>query len=264
MLKAGDLPESDSRRRFSARVADYVRYRPHYPRTLLETLVAEAGLKAESTVADIGSGTGLSTQLFLDYGCKAFGIEPNAEMRRAGDEFLSGYVNFKSLEGTAESTGLPDSSVDFVTSGQALHWFRLEETRAEFARILKPDGTLAFFWNTRTDGDSPFMAEHREIVNRHSIDRDARRHEAVSDSERCGLIDPTDYHERTFRWSDPLTLEQLVGRTISSSYMPNRGDPRNEPLVADLTALFARHSVDSMVSFEYNTELYFGRVARTA
>ena len=75
--------------------------------------------RVDDYVPDIGSGTGFLTKLFLGRGCTVRGIEPNAEMRRAGDAFLSGYANFGSLDGTAEQTGLPDAGIDLVAAGQA-------------------------------------------------------------------------------------------------------------------------------------------------
>ncbi len=116
---------SDAKQRFSNRVADYVRYRPGYPAEILPLLKTWTNLRAEHTVADIGSGTGLLSKLFLDFGNRVLGVEPNAEMRAAGEEFLGSYPNFKSIAGSAEATTLPSDSVDFVAAGQAFHWFQM-------------------------------------------------------------------------------------------------------------------------------------------
>src|SRR5690348_10582947 len=109
--------------RFSDRVANYVKYRPGYPQAMTERLFADGILKAGNSVADIGSGTGLSAEVFLKENCEVFGIEPNREMREAGEEFLKTYSSFHSIEATAEATTLKDNSVDLVVAGQAFHWF---------------------------------------------------------------------------------------------------------------------------------------------
>ncbi|HAY33224.1 MAG TPA: SAM-dependent methyltransferase, partial [Ignavibacteria bacterium] len=58
----------DPRKRFSDRVENYVKYRPHYPEELLDFMKAECGLDQSSVIADIGSGTGISSELFLKNG----------------------------------------------------------------------------------------------------------------------------------------------------------------------------------------------------
>ncbi len=100
----------------------------------------ECGLTGASVVADVGSGTGILSRLFLKNGNRVFGVEPNREMREAGERLLGGYASFTSVPGTAEATTLRNGSVDLVTAGQAFHWFQAEETRREFARVLRPGG----------------------------------------------------------------------------------------------------------------------------
>lgn len=91
-----------STERFSTRVENYVKYRPHYPSAVIDLLQSECGLNRESIVADVGSGTGILSELFLKHGCSVHGIEPNREMREAGEKLLRDYSNFKSIDGTAE------------------------------------------------------------------------------------------------------------------------------------------------------------------
>src|SRR5216684_6362500 len=116
----------DPKERFSTRVENYTRFRPTYPPKVIEVLKDECGLRRDSVIADIASGTGIFTRLLLESGNRVFGIEPNPEMRRAGEEYLASYPNFTSVAGTAENTRLPELSVDLVTSAQAAHWFDRE------------------------------------------------------------------------------------------------------------------------------------------
>lgn len=113
----------DSTQRFSTRVANYIKYRPLYPPAVLETLGQRCGLTDRSIIADVGSGTGILAEMFLRNGNTVYGVEPNREMREAGERLLVDYPNFHSIDGTAEATALEDGNVDFVTAGQAFHWF---------------------------------------------------------------------------------------------------------------------------------------------
>lgn len=152
----------DPKQRFSSRVENYEKYRPSYPAAVIDTLRGECGLSSRSTIADIGSGTGLFSRLFLDFGCRVFGVEPNPDMRAAGERVLSAYPRFTSLDGSAEATGLAVGSVDFAAAGQAFHWFDPPRARDEFARILRPGGWVVLAWNERRlDLPLPFSARMR-------------------------------------------------------------------------------------------------------
>src|SRR5208337_3868027 len=136
-------PGRDPVARFSDRAEDYVKYRPHYSPEVAQALQEACGLRPEHLIADVGCGTGLLSKIFLDIGNRVIGVEPNREMRRAGERYLAAYPNFSMVDGSAEATTLPDASVDFVVAGQAFHRFQPVETRTEFARILKPSGWAA-------------------------------------------------------------------------------------------------------------------------
>jgi ubiquinone/menaquinone biosynthesis C-methylase UbiE len=152
----------DPTKRFSSRVDNYVRYRPGYPAEIVDLLRQDCGLKKNSMVADIGSGTGKLSELFLKAGCEVFGVEPNKEMREAGAQM--DFENFTSVDGTAEATNLPVQSMDFLTAGQAFHWFDHAKCRAEFLRILKRNGWLVIVWNDRRTGTTPFLEDYEKLM----------------------------------------------------------------------------------------------------
>ncbi len=143
--------------RFSNRVENYIKYRPGYPNELIETLRLECGLTTDSAIADIGSGTGILTEMLLRNGNLVYGIEPNREMREAGERLLQGYPRFQSIAARAEETTLAPASVEFVTAGQAFHWFDREKARLEFHRILKPQGWIVLVWNEMQSESTPLI-----------------------------------------------------------------------------------------------------------
>ena len=139
----------DPKKRFSSRVENYIKYRPNYPSKIIDFFIDNKLLSKKSVVADIGSGTGILSELFLKNGNKVYGVEPNNEMRKAAEIFLQKYPNFISIDGSAEETRLQEESVDLITAGQAFHWFNTKEAKKEFKRILKSDGSVTLIWNNR-------------------------------------------------------------------------------------------------------------------
>jgi len=174
------MPVTDPTRRFSSRVENYIRYRPGYPIAVIDLLRNKCGLRSASVVADVASGTGIFSRMLLEGGNPVFGVEPNAEMRKAGETFLRAYPNFTSVEGTAEATTLADRSVDLVTAAQAAHWFDRPKTRHEFVRILKPSGWTVLLWNERRIDSTPFLREFEQLLLRYGTDYQSVRHERTT------------------------------------------------------------------------------------
>ncbi|MBS0203325.1 MAG: class I SAM-dependent methyltransferase [Planctomycetes bacterium] len=251
-------PASDATTRFSNRVADYIRYRPGYPPGLVRTLQTEAGLNSQSIVADIGSGTGISSDVFLQLGCTVYGIEPNAEMRAAAESRFAGESRFLSRNATAEATALPDASVDFVIAGQAFHWFDLDNTRTEFSRILRPGGQVALFWNSRRIDTTPFLKDYESLLNKFATDYQQINHTNVDHEVLTQFFQGPSFRMRSFPNSQEFDYAGLQGRLLSSSYAPAQGHPRHEPMLRKLQELFREHESVGKVRFDYDTELYFG------
>ena len=252
----------DETGRFSRRVATYVRYRPGYPREMVDMLGREAGLKSDSTIADIGSGTGLLSRAFLDAGYAVTGVEPNREMREAGNRELAGYARFRVVDGRADETTLPTGSCDLVMAGQAFHWFDSVPTRAEWVRILKPGGVAALIWNERFT-ESDFMREAEEVVNKYGTAPDADGILREGGRGRIAtFFAPAEVRRDEFPNHQVFGVEGLVGRVASCSYTPSEGDPGYEEMAAELEQVFQRHQRDGKVDYQYRTKVFWGRLTR--
>lgn len=252
---------TDPTRRFSDRVDAYVRYRPSYPAAVLEILRARCGLTPASIVADIGSGTGLLTEPFLKHGNPVFAVEPNPEMRAAGERLLAHYPGFVSVPGTAEATTLADHSIDLITAGQAFHWFDRAQARAEFARILRPGGWVALIWNERETETTPFLRDYETLLQTYATDYAQVDHRQIDDTVLADFFHPHPMTVETLQNRQDFDLDGVRGRLLSSSYAPAAGHPNHEPMLAELARLFAAHAVDGRVAFTYTTKVYLGRLS---
>jgi SAM-dependent methyltransferase len=258
MAEAGRDPSA----RFSDRAQDYVKYRPRYSAEVARALQSACALRPEHLIADVGCGPGLLAQIFLDLGNRVIGVEPNLEMRRAGEAYLSSYPNFCMMEGSAEATTLPDAIVDFVVAGQAFHWFQPLPTRAEFARILKPGRWAVLVWHDRNVDSTRFLRAYEEFVRRHSIDYEQVCHKYLTSYDALEqFFAPNKMTLIQQHNQQRLDCNGLRGRLLSSSYIPKSGE-RYEALSRELPNLFLSHAVDGHIVLQYDTKIYFGHLDR--
>jgi SAM-dependent methyltransferase len=253
------MPASNATSRFSDRVENYVRYRPGYPGGVLRAMKADCGLTPYHVIADLASGTGIWTRVLLENGNRVFGVEPNAEMRQAGERLLANFPRFTSVSGTAETTTLPDESVDFVTAAQSAHWFDRKRARREFVRILRPRGWLVLLWNERVTDSTPFLRAYEQLLLTYGIDYAEVRHERTTDAVN-DFFDPAPYKGHVFAMQQEFDYAGLEGRLLSSSYAPGPGHPKHEAMLRELRRIFAEHAVAGKAAFDYRTRVYLGQL----
>jgi SAM-dependent methyltransferase len=243
--------------RFSNRVENYIRYRPGYPTELIALLERDAKLSPESTIADIGSGTGIFSELLLKAGYRVNGVEPNQAMREAAEDLLASHPRFRSVNGSAQATTLEDKSMDLIVSAQAYHWFNTPEARAEFRRILKPGGKVALIWNERHLDTTPFLRGYESLLRRFATDYAEVRHENIG-PESLKLLFPDGYTTHAFPHSQRFDFEGLKGRLLSCSYAPAPGHPGHEPMLDELRRLFDASQQGGKVAIDYDARVHIG------
>jgi SAM-dependent methyltransferase len=250
---------TDAKARFSNRVDAYVAARPRYPRAILDHLGSAIGLRPDWTIADVGSGTGISCELFLENGNEVFAVEPNAAMRAAAEQTLSRFANFKSIDASAEATTLPDHSIDLIIAAQAFHWFDIDATRRECLRILRHGGWTLLMWNARKLDATPFLAAYEKLLIDYGTDYPKVRHKNT-DRAAIARFFNGGFETAAFPTPQHLDYPALQARLLSSSYIPHEGDPRHAPMLAELQAIFQPHQHDGRVTIEYDTELFYGQL----
>lgn len=252
---------TDAKQRFSNRVEDYVRYRPGYPAAVLDLLRSDCGLHPGHVVADIGSGTGLLSELFLKNGNRVYGVEPNKDMRAAGEEYLASYDGFCSVEGAAEETTLSDASVDFVSAGQAFHWFDPAGARREFSRILRSPAWIVILWNDHRMEERQLIREYEELLERFGVDYKRVKDSYPEMHHIRNFFGGNNFFSRDLPNEQILDWEGLCGRLRSSSFTPTEEHPNYVPMMKELERIFRAHEQQGRVRMEYATHIYFGHLA---
>lgn len=249
----------DPTRRFTQKSDHYDRFRPGYPGELLILAEAECGLTRETVVADVGSGTGILSELLLTKAARVLGVEPNAEMRARAESRLAGEPRFVSVNGRAEHTTIPDRSVDLVIAGQAFHWFEPNATKREFARILRPPGIVMLVWNEFHKNAGGAQAQFIQIMREFGEDYDkiaTRIRPEILDE----FFDGGHYKSDLLQYRQRLDLEGLKGRLQSCSFIPGPGSPRFSEMIAAVDDLYHTHQAGGGVTLFYDTFVFRGNV----
>lgn len=244
--------------RFLGRADVYAAARPGYPASILEWLRTEAVLES---VADLGAGTGLFTELLLRSAGQVTAIEPNAEMRQQLSRRLAEASDRLTVQdGTAEHTGLPAQSVHLVTAAQAAHWFDPTPTVQEFRRVLRPGGQVLLLWNDWRGSQEPFNQAYGKTVGQFYLDGDDPVHISRVPEAEIPLFMPGGYQKQEFDNPVFLNGERLHALAGSVSYLPGPQDARYPDLTAALDVIFEKHQQGGLVTLHYRTHCFLGRV----
>jgi SAM-dependent methyltransferase len=216
-------------------------------------------LANKATIADIGAGTGISTDLFAADASRVYAVEPNAPMRQALSQQFGDKPVVQVVEGSAEATTLPDASVDLITAAQAFHWFNRDAARVEFRRILRKEGWVALFWNTRLKAASPFAKGYEALIREYAIDHDAVRHDAIPAADIEAFLKPGITYRAEFFNTQWLTIDEAIARVRSASYMPAPEHPRYAAMIESVHYVFNRCQRRGKVDLHYKTEVFAAR-----
>ncbi len=241
----------DPTRRFSERAEAYGKHRPGYPPRAFDELLAELGDASRLVAADIGAGTGISTRLLAERIARVIAVEPNAQMR----ERALPAENVVWAEGTAEATGLPDCSVDVAAAFQAFHWFEASVAFAEFARIARRRIALVQYERDETQA---FPAAYARLIHPYLLDDTESRR--VAAMERFSTLAGSRLRRSVVAWSQSLTLDGLLGRVDSTSYLPRAG-AAGEALRSGVRQLFAEFARGGTIEMAMNVFVLASDVA---
>ncbi|GGH73194.1 ubiquinone/menaquinone biosynthesis C-methylase UbiE [Filimonas zeae] len=242
--------------RFSNRAANYAKYRPGYPEELFRYIEQAMALQPQSGIVDIGSGTGLFAEPLLQNGYSVVCIEPNEEMRKAGEDRLKKYPSFQSIQSTAEDTKLAENSADLITVAQTFHWLDPVAARVECRRILKPDGHVILAWNRETR-KTEFEQKYNDLRGKYRLgDNGPLQIDPVLIS---AFFAPGVPESKVFANKQQLDFEALKGQLLSKSYIPLPGHEEYDDMISELIKLFVLYNENGLVTIHYETLMYWGQ-----
>ena len=251
---------SDATQRFTGKVEAYERYRERYPaENVLAQLREWCGLRANWVVADVGAGTGMLAEVFLENGNRVIAIEPNEEMRVACERLRERWQGLEVVDATAEATGLVDASVEMVGAGRAFHWFDTQRALAEFRRVLKPGGWVALVSAGRAYVETEQALDFERVLVEFGTDHSyARSTYRVHDKLEELFVD---LHKAEIPGEQRMDWETLRGFAQSVSVVPQRGTPGFEMFEVELRKHFEKFARGEILTMPTTCWITAGRLA---
>jgi SAM-dependent methyltransferase len=233
----------------------YDRGRPEYPQKVVDCLSLVFPILPNSTVLELGVGTGKFTKLLLECGVRIIALEPLENMRT---KFSQIFPTIQILDGVAESIPLPDNSVDHVIVAQAFHWFDGNGALREIHRVLKPKGNLGLVWNLQ-DRDHDWVEKLAQIVDANDFGTPQyRKGEWRKSFSGLHLFSPL--QEIHFQHSHPSTPEMVIDRVASISFISMLDEMKRKEVLRQVRGLLENHPdirEKTLIHFPYKTDVFF-------
>ena len=249
---------TDPENLFAGKASIYSRYRPGYPREIIQILEEETGFNNDWKVADIGSGTGILSGLFIENGNTVYCVEPNYEMQSEALRRYDNLGNHIPVTGTAEHTNLREQSIDLIVAGQSFHWFNTDLAKEEFGRIIRPGGFAALIWNNRSEDEGTFSREYDKICVKYSRNYHGTGSTAITEETFQNFF-THGYRRYNIQNYRQIDQDGVVGRYLSAIYALKPEDSDYGIAMKSLMDLFRRFQKDGKVTMEYTTEIVIGK-----
>lgn len=242
---------------FTGRVENFRRYRLGYPAAVVDLLAKDYGLSNDAAAADIGAGVGRFTAMIAPRVKTVYAVEPLDDMRAVLEKQLAG-TNVTAIKASAEATGLADASIDIITAAQSFQWFDAPLARREFMRILKSGHFTVLLWNDRDIDRDDFHREYEFYVRGLPLYRQ-ETHKTFTREDIDAFYGNDRYDVHTFRNEQNVDRDGLIGRFLSASYAPKKGEEGYDEAVSFFSDLFDRYAKNGTVTIQHTVELFAGK-----
>jgi SAM-dependent methyltransferase len=254
-VESGAFRDRTRAESFGAIADQYDRARPQYPAALFDELATLGGTET----LDVGCGTGKASVLLAARGLQVLGVEIDPQMA----EVARGH-GIEVEVGSFEDWDDRSRTFDLITSAQAWHWVDPAAGARKAQRLLRPDGTVALFWNVhaiapelRERFDAVYERLAPGLVGRmdgHASRGSRSAERAEPELVRAGLADT---RTRRFDWQQAYTREQWLDLLVTFSDHQLLPEPARTRLLSALGD--AVDDLGGSITAEYSTLLLLAR-----
>lgn len=212
----------------------YDKFRPGYPKEIIDTMIEKTKLSNNSKTLEIGAGSGKATEYFKDYGFSIRCIDPGENLVKNGQLKYKEYSNIKFECGRFEELELMSEKYDVIFAAQSFHWVPQPIGYQKCAEMLKKNGNLALFWNMymvyNNDDDNDLVklsnkyGGFADFVNEEQCENRIRS--IVNATENSGLFEKPIVYKHL--WKQEYTADEYYGFVLTGNHFLQLSDEVKE------------------------------------
>ena len=164
------MPRNDVGRVFNEVPELYDRRRPTYPAELFTDLLAVTGVDKQSSVLEVGCGTGQATGALAALSGSVVAVERGPEMAALARQRLAGFDNASVETSTFEEWDDGGRRFELLVAASSWHWVDPSVGWHRAHDVLQPEGWMALLGNVvvRQPGELEVFAETADLHERFS------------------------------------------------------------------------------------------------
>lgn len=241
---------------FIGKLENYNRFRPNYPKGLIDHLEKKGILKKQSIIAEMGCGTGKLTSLLLDNGNTVYGVEPNPEMYKHLINTYSSFDKFLALNASAECSKIKSNTCDLVVCAQSFHLFNSIKAKNEFERILKSNGSILLIWYFESTNCS-ILNDIRNMFYfyRNKLNQQTRTKISLDNLQKI-FSSHSINHEVYGKIHQNLSKRDFVNSMLSSSYAPIPQNELYNSYIECANKIFDRYNQKGLINYFFEINIF--------
>ena len=249
---------------YDAVADDYEVARPGYPVGVFEAIEQYAGFDAPPRVVEVGSGTGQATRQMAERGWTVHGIEPGPRLAATARAHVR-TLNTEFHVTRFEDAVLDEGSFDLVAAATSWHWVDADVAYRKARSLLKPDGTIALFWNAHVPHTTHpawkpirnvYLDVAPELADLAPLTPDRPNYDAETELRNSGLFDLIE--RRVIPFEVKYRTEQFL-RLIDTYASHSALDPHRRAALHDRLRTTTANELGSTITKPYETLLLLGK-----
>ena len=259
MIRIEEIPFEKT---FDNAAADYEKTRPAYPPAIFDDIFQYKPLEKDSSVLEIGMGTGIASKPFMDTGCRFVGLEPGKNLAELAKRKFRNYDNASVLTQRLQDYICPNESFDLIYAAAAFHWIPGEYGYPRVYNLLKDGGAFARFrYHAGSNEGRPALTDEIQALYREYMQREKPAAFTEADAEAIADIAAgygfTDTRCRVYRTTKDFTADEYLALLHTYPDHMKLDEPQRNALFDGIYRAILRSG--GMITVYYTTDLELAR-----
>jgi ubiquinone/menaquinone biosynthesis C-methylase UbiE len=244
---------------FDSVAEEYDAARPSYPDAIYDELEKAAGPLAGQLVLDGGAGTGIASRQLAARGARLVALDLSEPMLRRA---LARSPRLCWVVADGDMMPLRASCIDLACFAQSWHWFDPVRACAEIARVIRPGGYWAAWWNEAAADGEDWLADYHAAMAAACPAYSQHRRAADAEWSAAPIAATSQFSPGgcvVTQWTRTPRLDEWLTDQRSKSYVAALQPADRDRLLSQIAAIVTTRFPDGQLSVPYQTRMWLAR-----